>query len=34
MELATRANFALAVPSCLVSHDRLHHTFRTLLPHA
>jgi hypothetical protein len=34
MELATRADFALAVSSCLVSHDCLRHTFRTSLPHA
>ncbi len=34
MELAKRADFALAVPSCLVSHDCLHHTFWTRLPHA
>ena len=34
MEIAMRADFALAVPSCLVSHDRLHHPFRTRLPRA
>jgi hypothetical protein len=34
MEHATRPTFAFAVPQARVSHDRVHHSYRTRLPHA